>query len=92
MGGGGNSPRPPASPRSQYSSIRSQGQGDGQGTRITFRQEKGSEEGFMAVFEQFRTTWGYVSSSSCPLVYFPHSFSSSFPFRLQCQMLRLNLG
>jgi len=32
----------------------------GQGTRITFRQEKGSEEGFMAVFEQFRTTWGWV--------------------------------
>jgi hypothetical protein len=42
----------------------------GQGTRITFRQEKGSEEGFMAVFEQFRTTWGWVffslfSPSSC---------------------------
>jgi hypothetical protein len=38
----------------------------GQGTRITFRQEKGSEEGFMAVFEQFRTTWGWVFlPSSC---------------------------
>jgi hypothetical protein len=32
----------------------------GQGTRITFRQEKGREDGFMAVFEQFRTTWGWV--------------------------------
>ena len=61
-GSGRTSPRPPPSPRSQYSSVRGGGVGsdNGTGTRITFRQEKGSEEGFMAVFEQFRTTWGYV--------------------------------
>jgi hypothetical protein len=72
-GSGRASPRPPPSPRSQYSSVRGGGVGgdNGSGTRITFRQEKGGEEGFMAVFEQFRTTWGYVTSFfSTPIPHF----------------------
>jgi hypothetical protein len=70
-GSGRTSPRPPPSPRtyssnSQPGTISGAGTGEGKvgATRITFRQEKGGEEGFMAVFNQFRTAWGYVLSLS----------------------------